>query len=195
MKHQPCTFDEAVCRGWLHCWLHCHWSLISASERGRSCSCMRKNCESVCENKSVKITKSEMPSVPMVSLIPRRILTSCEVVAGVVTPYPAQCFAGVVFSQAPPHLLASTTDFTASVYIGVPTKVTMQVHSHLGTHAILSCEIFRIQNLVTVTYKCPESFIRPCIPWIAVYVTCLTTVSTSTTASSREPLEIKHKKL
>ena len=29
---------------------------------------------------------------------------------------------------------------------GVPTKETMQVYSHLGTHAITSCELFKIKN-------------------------------------------------
>ena len=76
-------------------------------------------------------------------------------------------------------------------YIGVPTKETMQVYSHLGTHATPAVKSSKFK-IVTVTYECSESS-SEVIPWIAVYVTCLSTVSTSPTASSREPLEIKHK--
>ena len=78
-------------------------------------------------------------------------------------------------------------------YIGVPTKETMQVYSHLGTHATPAVKSSKFR-IVTVTYKCSEPS-SEVLPWIAVYVTCLSAVSTSTTASSQEPLEIKHKKL
>ena len=69
----------------------------------------------------------------------------------------------------------------------------MQVYSHLGTHAtpVVKSSKFKID---TVTYECSE-LSSEVLPWIAVYVTCLSTVSTSTPASSREPLEIEHKKL
>ena len=76
---------------------------------------------------------------------------------------------------------------------GVPTKETMQVYSHLGTHATPAVKSSKLK-IVTVTYECSEPSSKV-LPWIAVYVTCLSAVSTSTTVSSQEPLEIKHKKL
>ena len=78
-------------------------------------------------------------------------------------------------------------------YIGVPTKEPMQVYSHLGTHGTSAVKSSKFKT-VTVAYECSEPSSEE-LPWIAVCVTCLSVVSTSTTASSREPLEIKHKKL
>ena len=48
-------------------------------------------------------------------------------------------------------------------------------------------------EIVIVTYECSEASSNT-LPWIAVYVTCLS-MPASATDSSREPLEIKHKKL
>ena len=67
-------------------------------------------------------------------------------------------------------------------YIGVPTKETIQVYSHLGTHATPAVKSSKFK-IVTVTYECSEPS-SEVLPWIAVYVTCLSTVSMSTTASS-----------
>ena len=75
----------------------------------------------------------------------------------------------------------------------VPTKETIQVYSHLGTHATPVVKSSKLK-IVTVTYECSEPS-SDVLPWITVYVTCLSAVSTSTTASSREPLENKHKNL
>ena len=75
----------------------------------------------------------------------------------------------------------------------VPTKETMQVYSHPGTHATPAVKSAKFK-IVTVTYECSK-LSSEVLPWITVYVTCLSTVSTSTSASSWEPLEIKHKKL
>ena len=64
----------------------------------------------------------------------------------------------------------------------VPTKETMQVYSHPGTHATPAVKSSKFKT-VTVTYECSELSSKE-LPWIAVYVTCLSTVSTSTPASS-----------
>ena len=100
-----------------------------------------------------------------------------------------------VFGRAPPHPLASTCIHYRlhCCCISVPTKETMQVYSHLGTHATPTVKSSK-SKIVTVTYECSEPS-SEVLPWTAVYVTCLSTVSTSTTASLQEPLEIKHKKL
>ena len=47
-------------------------------------------------------------------------------------------------------------------------------------------------EIVTVTYECSEASSNT-LPLIAVYVTCLS-VPASATDSSREPLEMEHKK-
>ena len=66
-------------------------------------------------------------------------------------------------------------------YIGVPTKETMQVYSHLGTHATPTVKSSKFK-IVTVTYECLEPS-SEVLPWIAVYVTCLSAVSMPTTVS------------
>ena len=76
---------------------------------------------------------------------------------------------------------------------GISTKETIQVYLHLGTHATPTVKSSKLK-IVTVTYECSEPS-SEVLPWIAVYMTCLSTVSTSTTASSREPLEIKAQKV
>ena len=75
----------------------------------------------------------------------------------------------------------------------VPTKETMQVYSHPGTYATPAVKSSKFK-IVTVTYECSE-LSSELLPWIAVYVTCLSAVSTSMTASSREPLKIKTQKV
>ena len=75
----------------------------------------------------------------------------------------------------------------------VPTKEAIPVYAHLGTHATSAMDSPK-WKIVTMTYECSEPSSEE-LPWIAVYVTCLSIVSTSTSASSREPLEIEHKKL
>ena len=74
----------------------------------------------------------------------------------------------------------------------VPTKKTIPVYAHLGAHATLS-ESSPEWKIVTVTYECTEP--PPAVlPPMALYVTGPSGTSSATTASSREPLEIKHKK-
>ena len=74
----------------------------------------------------------------------------------------------------------------------IPTKETIPVYAHLGTHAT-SAEDFPNLKIVTITYECtePSSVV---LPRMALYVTCSSGAPSATIASSREPLEIKHKK-
>ena len=76
----------------------------------------------------------------------------------------------------------------------IPTKETIQVYSHLGTHAMPAVDSSRLKT-VTITYECSEAS-SDTLPLIAVYVTCSSTPAPSaTTDSSRGSLEIKHRKL
>ena len=124
------------------------------------------------------------------------ILTSCEVVAEEVTLHLVLHRSSLWSGTTPTTCHPPTTDFTSAdfaIVTSVPTKETMPVYAHLGTHATSAVKSPKFK-IVTVTYECSEPS-SEVLPWIAVYVTCLSMVSTSTTASSREPLEIKHKKL
>ena len=82
------------------------------------------------------------------------ILTSCEVVAEAVSPYPVQHFVEQFSGM-------STTTPTCVDYrlhcrnFSVPTKETIQVYSHLGTHATLAVNSSKLE-IVTVTYECSE---------------------------------------
>ena len=73
---------------------------------------------------------------------------------------------GAVFGRAPPHPLVSTTDFTA-VSFGVPTKETMQVYSHLGTHATPAVKSSKIKNSYC-DLRVFGAFLRCMLPRIAV---------------------------
>ena len=74
----------------------------------------------------------------------------------------------------------------------IPTKETIQVYSHLGTHATPTVNSPRLE-IVTITYECSEAS-SDTLPLIAVYVTRSSTpASSAATDSSREPLEIEHK--
>ena len=76
----------------------------------------------------------------------------------------------------------------------VSTKETIQVYSHLGTHATLTVNSSKLE-IVTVAYECSEPSSDTLLR-IAVYVTSLSVpASASTMDSSQEPLETKHKKL
>ena len=76
----------------------------------------------------------------------------------------------------------------------IPTKETIQVYSHLGTHATPAVDSSRLK-IVTITYECSEAS-SDTLLLIAVYVACSSTPAPSaTTDSSRGSLEIKHKKL
>ena len=66
------------------------------------------------------------------------------------------------------------------------------MYSHLGTHAMPAVNSPRLE-IVTITYECSEAS-SDTLPLMAVYVTC-SPVPSATTGSSRESLEIKHKKL
>ena len=97
-------------------------------------------------------------------------------------------------------LKVSTTTPTCVTYqlrrssFSIPTKETIQVYSHLGTHAMPAVNSPRLE-IVTITYECSETS-SDTLPLIAGYVTCSSTpASSAATNSSREPLEIKHKKL
>ena len=93
---------------------------------------------------------------------------------------------------------ASTTTPTCVTYrlhcnsFSIPTKETIQVYSHLGTHATPT--VSPKLEIVTVTYECSEAS-SDTLPLIAVYVTCWSMpASAPTTDPSREPLEIEHGK-
>ena len=95
---------------------------------------------------------------------------------------------------------ASTTTPTCVTHrlhcssFSIPTKETIQVYSHLGTHATPAVDSPKLK-IVTITYECLEAS-SDTLPRIAVYVTCLSVpTSASMTNSSRESLEIEHKKL
>ena len=97
-------------------------------------------------------------------------------------------------------LRVSTTTPTCVTYrlcrssFSVPTKETIQVYSHLGTHATPAVNSPRLE-IVTITYECSEAS-SDTLPLIAVYVTCSSTPAPSaTTDSSRGSLETKHRKL
>ena len=94
---------------------------------------------------------------------------------------------------------ASTTTPTCVAYqlhhssFSIPTKETIQVYSHLGTHATPTVNSPKLE-IVAVTYECSEAS-SDTLPLIAVYVTCLSVpASASPTDSPREPLEIEHGK-
>ena len=80
------------------------------------------------------------------------------------------------------RLRCSTTHRAHRRSFSIPTKETTPVYSHLGTHATPAVKSSKFE-IVTVTYECSEPS-SEALPWIAVYMTCLSTMSTSTTASS-----------
>ena len=75
---------------------------------------------------------------------------------------------------------------------GVPAKTTIPVYSHLGTHATSVVNSPR-SKIITMTYECTEPS-SAALPLMALYVTCSSGAPSVTITSSREPLEIKHKK-
>ena len=74
----------------------------------------------------------------------------------------------------------------------IPTKETIPVYAHLGTHATSAVDSPK-WKIVTMTYECTEPS-SAALPLMALYVTCSSGAPSATIASSREPLEIKHKK-
>ena len=97
-------------------------------------------------------------------------------------------------------LRVSTTTPTCVTYrlcrscFHIPTKETIQVYSHLGTHATPAVDSLRLK-IDTITYECSEAS-SDALLLIAVYVTCSSTPAPSaTTDPSRGSLEIKHRKL
>ena len=74
----------------------------------------------------------------------------------------------------------------------VPTKETIPVYAHPGTHATSAVDSPKLK-IVTMTYKCTEPS-SAVLPLMALYVTCSSGAPSATITSSREPLEIKHKK-
>ena len=74
----------------------------------------------------------------------------------------------------------------------VPTKETIPVYTHLGTHATSAVDSPK-WKIVTMTYECTE-LSSAVLPLMALYITCSSGVPSATIASSREPREIKHKK-
>ena len=150
------TFDEAACCRRLHCWLH-QWSwyrLLSGVNHVPT----RKFCESVCENKSVKITRSEMHVYLWCSYYLENTYRlhgggrGGDSASGVT-------LHGAVFGRAPPHPLVSLADhrlyFSSS---SIPVKEIIPVYSHLGTHA-MSVVNSSGSKIVTVTYERTEAFI------------------------------------
>ena len=76
----------------------------------------------------------------------------------------------------------------------IPTKETIQVYSHLGTHAMPAVNSPRLK-IDAVTYEFTEVS-SDTLPLIGVYVTCSSTPAPSiTTDSSQGSLEIEHRKL
>ena len=83
---------------------------------------------------------------------------------------------GIRCSTTCSSLRASTPTPTCVTYqlrrssFTIPTKETIQVYSHLGTHATPAMDSPRLK-IVTVTYECSEAS-SDTLPLIAVYVTC-----------------------
>ena len=73
----------------------------------------------------------------------------------------------------------------------IPTKETIPVYAHLGTHATSAVD-FPKWKIVTTTYECTEPS-SAVFPLMALCVTCSLGAPSATIASSREPLKIKHK--
>ena len=63
-----------------------------------------------------------------------------------------------------------------------PTKVTIEVYSHLGTHATPAVDSTRLK-IVTITYECSEAP-SDTLPLITVYVTCSSETTSSVTIGS-----------
>ena len=74
----------------------------------------------------------------------------------------------------------------------VPTRETIPVYAHLGTHAMSAVDSPK-WKIVTVTYECTEPP-SAMLPLMTLYVTCSSGAPSATIASSRGPLETKHKK-
>ena len=74
----------------------------------------------------------------------------------------------------------------------IPTKETIPVYAHLGTHSTSAVDSAK-WKVVTMTYECTEPS-STALPLMALYVTCSSGAPSATIASSREPLQIKHKK-
>ena len=117
-----------------------------------------------------------------------RTLTSCVVVAEVVTPHSVHCASWG--SLRPGSSTSARIDhrlyFSSS---SIPVKEIIPVYSHLGAHAISDVDTSG-SKIIIVTYECVEPSSDP-LSWMAVYVTCSSVVGT---VSSREPLTIKYKK-
>ena len=85
-------------------------------------------------------------------------------------------------------LRASTTTPTCVTYrlhhssFSIPTTETIQVYSHLGTHATPAVDSPRLK-IVTITYECSEAP-SDTLPLIAVYVTCSSGTTSSVTIGS-----------
>ena len=118
-----------------------------------------KFCESVCENKSVKVIRSEMYECLWCHTT-WRTLTGCVVVAEVVSPYSAQCFTGQ--SSAGLLRICSYQPLPLLQYFQHPCRGNHTSESTLGYTCNLSCELFRIQNSYCDLRVC-GAFLRPCI--------------------------------
>ena len=88
---------------------------------------------------------------------------------------------GAVFGWAPPHSLASTTDFTTVTSVSLQRKPYKCIHTWvpMQTPVVNSSRL----KIFPVTYECSEPS-SDALPRIAVYVTCLSAVSASMTVSS-----------
>ena len=132
---------------------------VPASSQGQSCSYKGKFCESVCENKSVKVTRSEM-HVYLQCHTTWRTLTDCVVVVEVVSPHPVQYFAGQ--SSAGLLRIHSCRPPLLPQYYQHPCRGNHTSESTLGYTCNLSYELFRIQNSYCDLRVC-GAFLRPVI--------------------------------
>ena len=134
--------------------------------------------------------------------LPREYLQVARWWQTAVSPHPGAT-RGAVLGRAPPPTTRVTRQLRITrrlrvIYrlhcrnFGVPTKETIQVYSHLGTHATPAVKSSK-WKIVTVTYECTEPP-SAALPLMALYVTCSSGAPSPIITSSREPLEIKHKK-
>ena len=105
---------------------------------------------------------------------------------------------GAVLGRAPPptthvtHRLRITRRLRAICRLrhrnfSIPTKETIPVYAHLGTHATSAVD-FPKWKIVTTTYECTEPS-SAVFPLMALYITCSSGAPSVTIASSREPLK------
>ena len=171
-----------------------------ACEQGRSCFCKEIVCKNVYKNISVKITRSK-EQVYLWCHSTWGILTGCEKVATAVSLHPVPHVEQSSDKLPPNHSCHSPTSYHPPTSHHLPTSPPYPQYPYKGNHTSvctprytcnISCGFSKMENLVTMTYECTEPS-STAFPLMALYVTCSSGAPSATIASSREPLEIKHK--